>query len=55
MKLFKKPESIFSNLQSIELQQHPRNLGLAVLRGPTITLVAPADGFEEIDDPFAEG
>lgn len=31
---------------------HKRNLGLVVLRGPTITLLSPVDGFEEIANPF---
>ncbi|KAH7099423.1 U6 snRNA-associated Sm-like protein LSm7, partial [Auriculariales sp. MPI-PUGE-AT-0066] len=31
-----------------------RKLGLAVLRGPTVTLVSPVDGWEEIDNPFAQ-
>ncbi|KAH9976698.1 U6 snRNA-associated Sm-like protein LSm7 [Lactifluus volemus] len=30
-----------------------RTLGLAVLRGPTITLLSPVDGLEEISNPFA--
>jgi U6 snRNA-associated Sm-like protein LSm7 len=38
----------------IEFQQRPRQLGLAVIRGPTVTLISPAEGFEEIADPFAE-
>ena len=29
-----------------------RNLGLVVLRGPTITLLSPVDGYEEIANPF---
>lgn len=29
-----------------------RALGLAVLRGPTITLLSPVDGTEEIANPF---
>lgn len=29
-----------------------RPLGLVVLRGPTITLLSPVDGFEEIANPF---
>jgi U6 snRNA-associated Sm-like protein LSm7 len=29
-----------------------RILGLAVLRGPTITLLSPVDGLEEISNPF---
>ncbi|KAL0952369.1 hypothetical protein HGRIS_006647 [Hohenbuehelia grisea] len=36
--------------------QHPeprtRSLGLVVLRGPTITLLSPVDGSEEIANPF---
>ena len=30
-----------------------RTLGLAVLRGPTITLLSPVDGLEDISNPFA--
>lgn len=37
-----------------EPQPHTRKLGLAVLRGPTITLLSPVDGSEEIANPFAE-
>jgi len=37
----------------LEFQQTPRQLGLAVVRGPTVTLISPADGFQEIADPFA--
>ncbi|KAL5525234.1 LSM7 [Sanghuangporus sanghuang] len=41
-----------------ELLQEPeprtRSLGLVVLRGPTITLINPVDGFTEIENPFAE-
>ncbi|KAI0370836.1 U6 snRNA-associated Sm-like protein LSm7 [Pilatotrama ljubarskyi] len=33
-------------------QSSTRNLGLVVLRGPTITLLSPVDGFEEIANPF---
>lgn len=32
---------------------HTRTLGLSVLRGPTITIVSPVDGSEEIANPFA--
>jgi len=31
----------------------PRQLGLTVLRGPTVTLISPVDGAEEIANPFA--
>ncbi|KAG6899173.1 hypothetical protein C0993_012666 [Termitomyces sp. T159_Od127] len=31
---------------------HTRALGLVVLRGPTITLLSPVDGSEEIANPF---
>ncbi|KDQ16928.1 hypothetical protein BOTBODRAFT_106202 [Botryobasidium botryosum FD-172 SS1] len=29
-----------------------RQLGLTVLRGPTITVLSPVDGSEEIENPF---
>ena len=35
-----------------EGQPTTRNLGLVVLRGPTITLLSPVDGYEEIANPF---
>ncbi|TFK96099.1 hypothetical protein BDV98DRAFT_576597 [Pterulicium gracile] len=36
----------------LEPQPTKRSLGLAVLRGPTITLLSPVDGSEEIANPF---
>ncbi|EPQ55830.1 U6 snRNA-associated Sm-like protein LSm7 [Gloeophyllum trabeum ATCC 11539] len=38
--------------QPTEPSPRKRNLGLVVLRGPTITLLSPVDGFEEIANPF---
>ncbi|THU97898.1 U6 snRNA-associated Sm-like protein LSm7 [Dendrothele bispora CBS 962.96] len=35
-----------------EPQLHKRSLGLVVLRGPTIILLSPVDGSEEIANPF---
>lgn len=35
-----------------EPEPHSRALGLVVLRGPTITLLSPVDGSEEIANPF---
>ncbi|KAH0834061.1 U6 snRNA-associated Sm-like protein LSm7 [Lanmaoa asiatica] len=35
-----------------EPEPHIRMLGLVVLRGPTITLLSPVDGSEEIANPF---
>jgi len=35
-----------------ESEQTTRALGLVVLRGPTITLLSPVDGHEEISNPF---
>jgi len=35
-----------------ESEQTARALGLVVLRGPTITLLSPVDGHEEISNPF---
>lgn len=37
-----------------EPEPHTRTLGLAVLRGPTITLLSPVDGSAEIQNPFTE-
>ncbi|GLB44147.1 putative U6 snRNA-associated Sm-like protein LSm7 [Lyophyllum shimeji] len=37
----------------LEPEPHTRSLGLVVLRGPTITLLSPVDGSEEIANPFA--
>ena len=36
----------------LEPEVHIRSLGLTVLRGPTITLLSPVDGLEEIANPF---
>lgn len=33
-------------------EPHTRPLGLAVLRGPTITVIHPVEGTEEIANPF---
>lgn len=35
-----------------ETEETTRSLGLVVLRGPTITLLSPVDGSEEIANPF---
>jgi len=35
-----------------EPEPRSRALGLVVLRGPTITLLSPVDGSEEIANPF---
>jgi len=35
-----------------EPEPRVRSLGLTVLRGPTITLLSPVDGLEEIANPF---
>lgn len=32
----------------------PRQLGLVVLRGPTLVLITPTEGYEEIENPFAQ-
>ncbi|KAJ8453416.1 hypothetical protein ONZ51_g11108 [Trametes cubensis] len=46
-------DEVQENLQGVpDGQQTTRNLGLVVLRGPTITLLSPVDGFEEIANPF---
>ncbi|KAJ7349500.1 hypothetical protein B0H14DRAFT_2487973 [Mycena olivaceomarginata] len=38
--------------QLLEPEPHTRSLGLTVLREPTITLLSPVDGSEEIANPF---
>ena len=43
---------MFLLLRQSEPEPHTRTLGLAVLRGPTITLLSPVDGSEEIANPF---
>ncbi|KAL6308892.1 U6 snRNA-associated Sm-like protein LSm7 [Sparassis latifolia] len=35
-----------------DAESHTRSLGLVVLRGPTITILSPVDGSEEIANPF---
>jgi len=35
------------------LTDKTRSLGLVVCRGPTIVLISPTDGVEEIENPFA--
>lgn len=44
-------DEVEENLQS-ETEPQTRSLGLVVLRGPTITLLSPVDGSEEIANPF---
>ncbi|KAH9834389.1 U6 snRNA-associated Sm-like protein LSm7 [Rhodofomes roseus] len=48
-------DEVEENLQT-ESDSEPktRQLGLVVLRGPTITLLSPVDGSEEIANPFAQ-
>jgi hypothetical protein len=48
---------VYNYLMSVKLilvepEIHTRSLGLTVLRGPTITLLSPVDGLEEIANPF---
>ncbi|KAF8494978.1 hypothetical protein F5888DRAFT_1616383 [Russula emetica] len=43
-------DEVEEQVQDPELRT--RTLGLAVLRGPTITLLSPVDGLEEISNPF---
>ncbi|KAL4253743.1 U6 snRNA-associated Sm-like protein LSm6 [Abortiporus biennis] len=44
-------DEVEENIQT-ESGEHTRKLGLVVLRGPTITLLSPVDGWEEIANPF---
>jgi len=46
-------DEVEENLEFLEAgEARKRNLGLVVLRGPTITLLSPVDGLEEIANPF---
>lgn len=45
--------SVYLLFYFLEPEPHKRTLGLVVLRGPTITLLSPVDGSEEIENPFA--
>lgn len=47
------PRASNDSLDVIEPEPHTRSLGLVVLRGPTVTVISPVDGLEEIDNPFA--
>ncbi|KAJ2361667.1 U6 snRNP-associated protein Lsm7, partial [Coemansia sp. RSA 2611] len=40
------------DMESSETRQ--RHIGLVVLRGPSIILVSPTDGSEEIENPFVQ-
>ena len=46
--------ALLTRILSVTPDPEPRIriLGLAVLRGPTITLLSPVDGLEEISNPF---
>lgn len=47
------PVTSFLIAESAEPNPHSRKIGLAVLRGPQVTIISPVDGSEEIDNPFA--
>jgi len=44
-------DDVEENIQ--EPEPHTRKIGLAVLRGPQITILSPVEGSEEIENPFA--
>ncbi|THG96022.1 hypothetical protein EW026_g5731 [Hermanssonia centrifuga] len=46
-------DDVVEDLQN-ESEPSTRQLGLVVLRGPTITLLSPVDGLEEIANPFTQ-
>jgi U6 snRNA-associated Sm-like protein LSm7 len=41
-----------NNITDEDGNEHPRELGLVVARGPMLTLIAPVDGSEQIENPF---
>ncbi|KAJ2500781.1 U6 snRNP-associated protein Lsm7 [Coemansia sp. RSA 1972] len=40
--------------ENSESEEKQRNVGLVVLRGPSIILLSPMDGSEEIENPFIQ-
>ncbi|WFD21618.1 U6 snRNP-associated protein Lsm7 [Malassezia equina] len=47
-------EELLHNPANGETTDQRRSLGLAVLRGTNLTLISPVDGFEMIENPFAQ-
>lgn len=46
--------SIADPADPYRLTDQTRSIGLIVCRGSTVMLVSPEDGFEEIENPFAD-
>jgi len=40
------------DLDTMQLTNQTRELGLVVCRGPVVTLISPLDGSKEIENPF---
>ncbi|KAJ2524043.1 U6 snRNP-associated protein Lsm7, partial [Coemansia sp. RSA 1937] len=40
--------------ENTDSEEKQRNVGLVVLRGPSIILLSPMDGSEEIENPFIQ-
>ncbi|PWN46494.1 U6 snRNA-associated Sm-like protein LSm7 [Violaceomyces palustris] len=47
-------EEVLRDPSTGELTEKTRALGLAILRGTALTVINPADGFEQIANPFAQ-
>ncbi|PWO01068.1 U6 snRNA-associated Sm-like protein LSm7 [Tilletiopsis washingtonensis] len=47
-------EEYINDPETGEPTEQTRALGLAVLRGTALTVINPADGFEQIANPFAQ-
>ncbi|KAI5858631.1 hypothetical protein BZA05DRAFT_326691, partial [Tricharina praecox] len=47
-------DEVKETLRDDEGNEHTRELGLVVARGPMLTLISPVDGSERIENPFLE-
>ncbi|KAF8253604.1 U6 snRNA-associated Sm-like protein LSm7 [Wilcoxina mikolae CBS 423.85] len=45
-------DDVKETLRDDEGNEHTRELGLVVARGPMLTLISPVDGSERIENPF---
>ncbi|KAH0614055.1 uncharacterized protein H6S33_005941 [Morchella sextelata] len=47
-------DDVKENLRDEDGNEHTRELGLIVARGPMLTLISPIDGSEQIENPFLQ-
>lgn len=46
-------EYAFDYLNIINLESEMRQLGMLIVRGPSLSFICPAEGFQEISNPFS--